>query len=177
MPHHIYPWMKAMGCCWIWFCFVLHTLSKLRPSWKGVCKWISPIYLSRYLLPLSLSIGTLEMGIGPWFILGIGRTLDCLSRAVGRSRINPVAVFVVYQYCICPPCPVFGFDWWTETGLVYNVLRRRHTKHAAVSNLHFYNCIICNEWTKILLFHKMMASDVTWIAFLDQCLSAWGQSN
>ena len=36
-------------------------------------------------------------------VLGIGRTLDCLNRAGARSRINPVSVFVVYQYCICPP--------------------------------------------------------------------------
>ena len=28
-----------------------------------------------------------------------------LSEQSARSRINPVAVFVVYQYCICPPLP------------------------------------------------------------------------
>ena len=52
----------------------------------------------------------------------IGRTLDCLNRAGVWWRINPVSVFVVYQYCICPPlAPI-----WTHLmgcGPRYNVLR------------------------------------------------------
>ena len=52
----------------------------------------------------------------------IGRTLDCLNRAGVWRRINPVSVFVVYQYCICPPlAPI-----WTHLmgcGPRYNVLR------------------------------------------------------
>ena len=52
----------------------------------------------------------------------IGRTLDCLNRAGVWWRINPVSVFVVYQYCICPPlAPI-----WTHLmgcGPHYKMLR------------------------------------------------------
>ena len=57
------------------------------------------------LLPLSLSGGPLKWKLDHGWVLGIGHTLDCLNRAGPRSRINPVSVFVVYQYCICPPLP------------------------------------------------------------------------
>ena len=49
---------------------------------------------------------TLEMEIGPWswnWDWPHLRLSEQSRRA--RPRINPVSVFVVYQYCICPPLP------------------------------------------------------------------------
>ena len=75
---------------WCWNC--------LFAGWARMRSLFKAVQTFRNLFPYRRNPRNGNWSLGDWLHLR-------LSEQSARSRINPVAVFVVYQYCICPPLP------------------------------------------------------------------------